>query len=58
MVPSANSIHVQQHKTNMINEEWNKTQNGAPLLDDKMYEYHDLSMAATFADGNESLLFR
>ena len=22
-------IHVQQHKTNMINEEWNKTQNDA-----------------------------
>ena len=26
---SGNNIHVQQHKTNMINEEWNKTQNDA-----------------------------
>ena len=29
---SANNIHVQQHKTNMINEEWNKTQNDAPFV--------------------------
>ena len=29
---SGNNIHVQQHKTNMINEEWNKTQNGAPFV--------------------------
>ena len=28
---SGNNIHVQQHKTNMINEEWNKTQNDAPF---------------------------
>ena len=27
-----NNIHVQQHKTNMINEEWNKTQNDAPFV--------------------------
>ena len=27
---SGNSIHVQQH--NMINEEWNKTQNDAPFV--------------------------
>ena len=27
------NIHVQQHKTNMINEEWNKkTQNDAPFV--------------------------
>ena len=26
---SKNNIHVQQHKINMINEEWNKTQNDA-----------------------------
>ena len=24
---SGNNIHVQDHKTNMIDEEWNKTQN-------------------------------
>ena len=24
---SGNNIHVQQHKTNIINGEWNKTQN-------------------------------
>ena len=29
---SGNGIHVQQHKTNMINEEWNKTQNDAPFV--------------------------
>ena len=27
-----NNIHVQQHKTNMINEEWNKTRNDAPFV--------------------------
>ena len=29
---SAKNIHVQQHKTNMINEEWNKIQNDAPFV--------------------------
>ena len=29
---SGNNIYVQQHKTNMINEEWNKTQNDAPFV--------------------------
>ena len=29
---SGNNIHVQQRKTNMINEEWNKTQNDAPFV--------------------------
>ena len=29
---SENSIHVQKHKTNMINEEWNETQNDAPFV--------------------------
>ena len=29
---SANDIHVQEHKTNMINEEGNKTQNDAPFV--------------------------
>ena len=29
---SGNNIHVQQHRTNMINEEWNKTQNDAPFI--------------------------
>ena len=29
---SGNNIHVQQHKTNMINEQWNKTQNDAPFV--------------------------
>ena len=31
-MPSGNDIHVQQHKTNMINEEWKKTQNDAPFV--------------------------
>ena len=25
-------MHVQQHKTNMINEEWNRTQNDVPFV--------------------------
>ena len=29
---SGNNIHVQQNKKNMINEEWNKTQNDAPFV--------------------------
>ena len=29
---SGNNIHVQQHMPNMINEEWNKTQNDAPFV--------------------------
>ena len=29
---SGNNIHVQQHKANMINEEWNETQNDAPFV--------------------------
>ena len=31
-MPSGNNIHVQQQKTNMINEEWNKTKNDAPFV--------------------------
>ena len=27
-----NNIYVQHHKTKMINEEWNKTQNDAPFV--------------------------
>ena len=30
---SGNNIHVQQHKTNMINKEWNKIQNDALFVD-------------------------
>ena len=29
---SGNNIHVQQYKTNMINEKWNETQNYAPFV--------------------------
>ena len=29
---SRSNIHVQQHKTNMINKEWSKTQNDAHLV--------------------------
>ena len=29
---SGNYIHVQRHKTNMINEVWNETQNDAPFV--------------------------
>ena len=35
---SANNIHVQQHKANKINEEWNKTQNDAPFV--AFYDMH------------------
>ena len=39
---SGNNIHVQQHKTNMINEEWNETQNDAPFV-----AFYDM-LAVTF----------
>ena len=42
-----NNIHVQQHKTNIINEEWNKTQNDAPFV--AFYDMH----ADTFVLPNE-----
>ena len=29
---SGNNMHVQHHKTNMINEEWKKTHNDAPFV--------------------------
>ena len=29
---SGNYIHVQQHKTNVTNEEWNEIQNDAPFV--------------------------
>ena len=35
---SGNNIHVQQHKTKMINEEWNETQNDAPFV--AFYDMH------------------
>ena len=35
---SANNIHVQQHKANMINEEWSETQNDAPFV--AFYDMH------------------
>ena len=40
---SGNNIHVQQHKTNMINEEWNETQSDAPFV-----AFYDM-LAVTFA---------
>ena len=33
LMRSGNNIHVQQHKTNMINEEWNETQNDVYFYD-------------------------
>ena len=38
---SGNNIHVQQHKTNMINEEWNKTQNDALFV--AFYDMRDVT---------------
>ena len=32
LIRSGNDTQVQQHKTNMINEEWNKTQNDAHFV--------------------------
>ena len=32
LMQSGNNIHVQQHRTYMINEEWNKTQNDVPFV--------------------------
>ena len=39
---SGNNIHVQQHKTNMINEEWNKSQNEAPFV--TFYNMHAITI--------------
>ena len=44
---SGNNIRVQQHKTNMIKEEWNKTQNDAPFV-----AFYDMR-AVTFVLPNE-----
>ena len=44
---SGNNTHVQQHKTNMINKEWNKTQNDAPFV-----AFYDMR-AVTFVLPNE-----
>ena len=38
LMGSGNNIHVQQHKTNMINEEWKKTQNDVPFA--AFYDMH------------------
>ena len=35
---SGNNIYVQQHKTNKINEKWNKTQTDAPFV--AFYDMH------------------
>ena len=35
---SGNNMHVQKHKTNMINEECNETQNDAPFV--SFYDMH------------------
>ena len=44
---SGNNINVQQHNTNMISEEWNKTQNDAPFV--AFYAMH----AVTFVPPDE-----
>ena len=44
---SGSNIHLQQRKTNMINEEWNKTQNDAPFV--AFYDMH----VVTFVLPNE-----
>ena len=49
---SGNNIHVQQRKTNMINEEWNKTQNDAPFV-----AFYDMC-AVTFALPDEMEMCR
>ena len=40
-MPSGNNIHVQQHETNMINEEWSETQNDARFV--AFYDMHALT---------------
>ena len=47
LMRSGNNIHVQQHKTNMINEVWNKTQNDAPFV-----AFYDMS-AVTYVPADE-----
>ena len=50
---SGNNIHVQQHKTNMINEEWNKTQNGAHLV--AFYDMHAVKFVLPGEMADESI---
>ena len=50
---SGNNIHVQQHKTNMINEEWNKTHNDAPLF--AFYDMHAVTFVLPDEMANVSI---
>ena len=45
---SAKNIHVQQDKTNIINEEWNKMQNDAPFV-----TFYDMRAVVTFVPPDE-----
>ena len=48
-----NSIHVQKHKTNMINKEWNKTQNDAPFV--AFYDMHAVTFVLPDEMANVSI---
>ena len=48
LMRSGNNTHVEKHKTNMINEEWNKTQNYALFV-----AFYDIS-AVTFVLPDET----
>ena len=50
---SGNNIHVQQHKTNMINEEWNNTQNDAPFV--AFYKMHAVTFVLPDEMANVSI---
>ena len=50
---SGNNIHVQQHKTNMINEEWNKTQYDAPFV--AFYDMRAVTFVVPDEMGNVSI---
>ena len=50
---SGNNIHVQQHKTNMINEEWNKTQNDAPFV--AFYDMRAVTFVLPYEMANVSI---
>ena len=50
---SGNNIHVQQRKTNMTNEEWNKTQNDAPFV--AFYDMHAVTFVLPDEIANVSI---
>ena len=50
---SGNNTHVQKHKTNVTNEEWNKTQNDAHFV--AFYDMHAVTAFLQFLPFSSNL---